>query len=391
MPKVSNSSLPLDGLFAIVKPSGPTSMSILDRLKPLLAKSRLLVDQEEYQKVLAEREKQKKRRGRSKSGRMSKPSDRPKLGQGGTLDPLADGVLVLGVNKGTKSLGQFLECTKEYRTTGLLGCETDSYDSNGARVSTSPYAQITREDVEKILERFRGEIQQMPPIFSALKMDGKPLYEYARENKPLPRPIEARACTVHELVLERWIPAAKTSDDTDGHHYTFPENELTEEQRTSMKQIKDLVLKAEADAHPSEEQAAVTNALRQATPPPTSADQPDPSGPPAFVLRMVVSSGTYVRSIVHDIGMALGSAAHVVTLTRTRQGKYNLASAQGEASQSPVSPGVDRPELMDGNCIKWEVFERALVLAEDKEETPKSEGEEWEEWEQAILQSWSED
>lgn len=93
MPKVSTSSLPLDGLFAIVKPSGPTSMSILDRLKPLLARSRLLVDQEEYQKALAEKEKQKKRRGKFKSGRMSKPSDRPKLGQGGTLDPLADGVL----------------------------------------------------------------------------------------------------------------------------------------------------------------------------------------------------------------------------------------------------------------------------------------------------------
>ncbi|KAG8762958.1 hypothetical protein FRC11_006825 [Ceratobasidium sp. 423] len=346
-------------------------MAILDRLKPLLAKSRLLVDQEEYQKVLAERESQKKRRNRPKRGRMSKPSDFPKLGQGGTLDPLADG---------------------EYRTTGLLGCETDSYDSNGARVRTSPYAHLTREGVEKVLDRFRGDIQQMPPIFSALKMDGKPLYEYARENKPLPRPIEARTCTVHELVLESWIPAAQSPDDTEGHHYKFPENEITEERRTSMNQIKELVLKAEANAHPSEEQPAVKNALRQATPLPTAADQPDTPGPPAFVLRMVVSSGTYVRSIVHDIGMALGSAAHVVTLTRTRQGKYNLASAQGTANdQLSASPEVDRPELMDGNCIKWEVFERALALAENKEESSKPEGEEWGEWEQAILQSWSED
>ncbi|CAE7229467.1 unnamed protein product [Rhizoctonia solani] len=280
---------------------------------------------------------------------------------------------------------------QEYRTTALLGCETDSYDSNGARVRTSPFSHITREDVEKVLDRFRGEIQQMPPVFSALKMDGKPLYEYARENKPLPRPIEARTCIIHELVLERWIPAAQTSEDTEGHHYTFPENEITEEQRTSMKQIKELVLKAEVDAHPSEEQPAVTNALRLATPPHVAADQSDIPGPPAFVLRMVVSSGTYVRSIVHDIGMALGSAAHVVTLTRTRQGKYNLASAQETDRKSPVSPGVDRPELMDGNCIKWEVFERALTLAEGKEETSKPEGEEWEEWEQAILQSWSED
>ncbi|KAJ1309546.1 hypothetical protein OPQ81_006319 [Rhizoctonia solani] len=372
MPKALTSPLPLDGLFAIVKPSGPTSMSLLDRLKPLLAKSRLLVDQEDYQKTLAERERQNKRKNKPKRGRVN-------------------GVLVLGVNKGTKSLGQFLECTKEYRTTALLGCETDSYDSNGARVRTSPYAHLTREDVEKILDRFRGEIQQMPPIFSALKMDGKPLYEYARENKPLPRPIEPRTCTVHELVLERWIPAARSPDDTEGHHYKFPENEISQEQRDSMKKIEELVLKAEADAHPSEEQPAVTNALRQATPPPAVTELDTP-GPPAFVLQMVVSSGTYVRSIVHDIGMALGSAAHVVTLTRTRQGKYNLASAQGTASvQPPVLSEVERPELMDGNCIKWEVFERALALDDAKQETSKPEGEEWEEWEQAILQSWSED
>lgn len=227
--------------------------------------------------------------------------------------------------------------------------------------------------------------------FSALKMDGKPLYEYARENMPLPRPIEARSCTVYELVLERWIPAAQSPEDAEGHHYKFPEKELTEEQRNSMKQVKELVLKAEVDAHPSEEQSAATNALRQVTPPTTVGDQPDANGPPAFVLRMVVSSGTYVRSIVHDIGMALGSAAHVVTLTRTRQGKYNLASAQGTAASQPsVSTDIDRPELMDGNCIKWEVFERALALTENKE-TSKPEGEEWEEWEEAILQSWSED
>lgn len=89
MPKVLAGSLPLNGLFAIAKPSGPTSMSILDRLKPLLARSRLLVDQEEDEKMPAE----KRKKNRYKKGRVSRPSDRPKLGQGGTLDPLADGVL----------------------------------------------------------------------------------------------------------------------------------------------------------------------------------------------------------------------------------------------------------------------------------------------------------
>ncbi|KAG8743883.1 hypothetical protein FRC10_011173 [Ceratobasidium sp. 414] len=368
MPKVTASSLPLNGLFALVKPSGPPSMAILDRLKPLFGKSRLLVDLEGYEKELAEMEKLKKDKKRAKRGRMSRPGDRPKLGQGGTLDPLADGV---------------------------LGCETDSYDSKGARVRLAPYTHLTRDDVEKVLNRFRGEIQQMPPIFSALKMDGKPLYEYARENKPLPRPIEARKCTVHELVLESWIPAATSSADTTGHRFHWPEKEIDDEQREARKQVAELVLKAEAEAHSTNEQPAVTNTLQQTALPPTTTDDASLPGPPAFVLRMSVSSGTYVRSIVHDIGTALDSAAHVVTLTRTRQGKYGLAGASRSdpvepEAQASVSFEAERPELMDGDCIKWEVFEQALERLEGGDgTTAKPEGE-WEDWEQAIIQSWSE-
>jgi tRNA pseudouridine55 synthase len=104
MPKVATGTLPLSGLFAIVKPSGPTSMSILDKLKPLLAQSRLLVDQEEYKQVLADREKQNKNKKKFKKGRTSRPSDRPKLGQGGTLDPLADGVLGESILVGSPEL-----------------------------------------------------------------------------------------------------------------------------------------------------------------------------------------------------------------------------------------------------------------------------------------------
>ncbi|QRV85873.1 pseudouridine synthase [Ceratobasidium sp. AG-Ba] len=369
-------------------------MAILDRLKPLFAKSKLMVDLAERERELAEFKRLKKDKKRPKRGRVSKPGDKPKLGQGGTLDPLADGVLVLGVNGGTKALGQFLECSKEYRTTVLLGCETDSYDSKGAKVRIAPYAHLSQDDVEKVLNRFRGEIQQMPPIFSALKMDGKPLYEYAREKKPLPRPIEARKCTVHELVLESWTPAATSPEDTAGHQFHWPEKEIDDEQREERKRVAELVLKAEADAHPTEEQPAVANALQQAAPA-TIVEDVDLPGPPAFVLRMSVSSGTYVRSIVHDIGLALGSAAHVVTLTRTRQGKYALATASKPiasetASQRPAVSEVDRPELMDGDCVKWEVLESALAKLEGSEEIEgKAEGE-WEDWEQAIMQSWSE-
>jgi tRNA pseudouridine55 synthase len=235
-------------------------------------------------------------------------------------------------------------------------------------------------------------------------MDGKPLYEYARENKPLPRPIEARLCTVHELVLESWIPAVTSPEDTVGHQFSWPDKEIDDEQREARERVAELVLKAEAEAHSTEAQLTeaqlnIKIAPQQATPEPKVEDGTSIPGPPAFVLRMSVSSGTYVRSIVHDIGLALGSAAHVVTLTRTRQGKYGLAGASRLASieteaQAPVPVEVERPDLMDGDCIKWEVFERALEKLEGGNDiTAKSEANvegEWEDWEQAIIQSWSE-
>ena len=103
MPKsVRLPDFPLSGLVPIEKPSGPTSMRVIDMIKPLLAESRLFHDPKAVtpQEIKAEVKKLMKHRGGLK------------IGQGGTLDPLADGVLVIGVNKGTKQLGQFLHCTK---------------------------------------------------------------------------------------------------------------------------------------------------------------------------------------------------------------------------------------------------------------------------------------
>ncbi|OBZ75614.1 putative tRNA pseudouridine synthase 4 [Grifola frondosa] len=267
MPKVP-SSLPVSGLFGVVKPSGPPSMSVVNDIKTLVASSRLFVEADK----LATRKLKTGKRG--KYGR-----DVVKIGQGGTLDPLADGVLVIGVGKATRKLGDFLDCVKEYRTTCLLGCETDSYDSQGARVRIAPWHQVTREKVESALSEFRGEILQAPPIFSALKMDGRPLYEYAREGIPLPRPIEKRKVTVHSLELIEW----KGSE----HDFHWPEKEFTEEQKH-----------------------AVEKALQGVEGNVSIQDVPDTEGkaeevPTAFVLSMKVSGGTYVRSIVHDLGHAL--------------------------------------------------------------------------------------
>lgn len=127
-----------------------------------------------------------------------------KLGHGGTLDPMATGVLIVGVGKGTKQLNKFLECTKTYECVVLFGAATDSYDAVGKVVGKRDYKHITKELVEKKLAQFRGKIQQKPSIFSALKVDGKAMYEYARAGGDIPE-VAARPVEVHEMELVEWL------------------------------------------------------------------------------------------------------------------------------------------------------------------------------------------
>ncbi|KAJ7446835.1 pseudouridylate synthase 4 [Mycena galericulata] len=322
MPKTTEPTLPVSAFFGIVKPSGPTSMSIINDVKLLVTRSKLFMDPDKLEKGKA---KKQSRRGKSDI----------KIGQGGTLDPLADGVLVVGVGKATKKLSQFLDCSKEYRTTCLLGCETDSYDSDGSRVRLAPWRHVTREQVESALAKFRGEIQQTPPIFSALKMDGRPLYEYARQGIPLPRPIESRKVTVHSLELVEW---------KDAHDFRWPEQTFSDEAKQAM----ETALRG----------AGETAVLEDVAETPAADEVPT-----AFVLQMRVSSGTYVRSIVHDLAHELGSAGHVVTLSRTRQGRFALEAT----------------EEGDRECVPWEVFEKATTDVGEVDEDG------WHAWEREVL------
>lgn len=85
---------------------------------------------------------------------------------------------VVGTNAATKSLSRFLDCTKEYRAIGLVGCSTDSYDSQGKRVRTCGWDGVTRQSVEDALARFRGEIEQTPPMCVSLSLSRLPLCMY---------------------------------------------------------------------------------------------------------------------------------------------------------------------------------------------------------------------
>ncbi|GJJ16015.1 hypothetical protein Clacol_010294 [Clathrus columnatus] len=344
MPKVGSSTV--NCLFGIIKPSGPASMSVVNSLKPLLSSSSLFY---------AENLKSKKG-GNSKKFSKRSLKHMIKIGTGGTLDPLADGVLVLGIGEGTKQLGKFLDCVKEYQTTCLLGCETDTYDSQGIRVREAPWSHVTRTKIEQVLDSFRGEIMQTPPIFSALKMDGRPLYEYAREGIPLPKPIPPRKVTVHSLEVVDWL-------EGHSHQYQWPEKTMS---ATAKQKLKQAVAGITGSAS--------STALDDDPDPKSSTDDTDGGDddkphPPAFILKMTVSGGTYVRSIAHDIGHAVGSAAYVVTLTRLRQGDFTL------------SPEKDR----DKSCVPWEVFEQAIKENENDEETADKDEQGHRKWENEVL------
>ncbi|EKC5522095.1 TPA: tRNA pseudouridine(55) synthase TruB [Vibrio parahaemolyticus] len=169
-----------------------------------------------------------------------------KAGHTGALDPLATGMLPICLGEATKFSQFLLDSDKRYRVIAKLGERTNTSDSDGEVVETRP-VDVTLEKLEACIEKFRGESDQVPSMFSALKYQGKPLYEYARKGIEVPR--ESRKITVYEIVLHRF----------DGDE-------------------------VEMEVH--------------------------------------CSKGTYIRTIVDDLGEMLGCGAHVTMLRRTAVAKY---------------------------------------------------------------------
>ncbi|KAJ1506384.1 hypothetical protein HMI56_000640, partial [Coelomomyces lativittatus] len=153
--KVSLSSL--NGVVAIDKPTGVTSAFVVAKIKKLLQTGSISTSKDEATLKSVD--------SQQKHGRAWTSRHQVKVGHGGTLDPLATGVLVIGIGRGTKALGQLLDCEKEYLVTGKLGTATNTYDSEGQPTHTEDYGHITRELLELHLEKFRGPILQTPPMY----------------------------------------------------------------------------------------------------------------------------------------------------------------------------------------------------------------------------------
>jgi len=156
----------MDGFLLVDKPSGITSYGVVDRLK--------------------------------KRFRL------PRVGHGGSLDPSATGLLVVMVGRATKSAPILLGGDKEYEAEIRLGISTDTQDLSGRVVGEKNPGGVTRSALASALEFFRGEIEQVPPMFSALKNHGERLYALARKGITVPRP--ARRVTVREIELIDFSP-----------------------------------------------------------------------------------------------------------------------------------------------------------------------------------------
>ena len=123
-----------------------------------------------------------------------------KVGHTGTLDPEAEGVLLVCAGKGTRLCDMLTDTDKTYRAVLLLGVETDTEDMTGTVLRTADVSGLTEEEVKKAVLSFVGEYEQVPPMYSALKVNGKRLYELAREGKTIER--KSRRIQIHGIEIE---------------------------------------------------------------------------------------------------------------------------------------------------------------------------------------------
>jgi len=204
----------MDGLILVDKPQGLTSHDIVARIRKILGLAR--------------------------------------VGHFGTLDPLATGLLLIGVGTATRLFPVFSKEDKVYAGRIQLGLATDTYDALGRPISAENADFPGQKGLLRAMEKFVGKIEQVPPPYSAKKREGKPLYQWARSKKPVE--LKPHLVTVYSFKLTEYAP-------------------------------------------------------------------------PDFGFEVKCSSGTYIRSIAHDLGQSLGCGAHLAALRRTEAGRFRVSSA----------------------------------------------------------------
>ena len=249
----------MNGIFNIDKPAGWTSHDVVARVRRLAGQKR--------------------------------------VGHAGTLDPIATGVLPVVLGTATRLVEYLADADKAYRATVVLGATTDTYDREGTLTPSANTSMPSLQEVETALQQFRGEIEQLPPMHSAIKIGGKKLYELARQGIEVER--QPRKVTISNLVLEEYKP-------------------------------------------------------------------------PTLQIFVECSKGTYIRSLAHDLGTALGRGAYLEALIRTRHGPFTLEGATTlEGLEAAFKAGTWQESLYPSDHIisTWE-----SLLATDEQEKDVAQG-----------------
>ena len=261
---------------------------------------------------------------------------RTKVGHGGTLDPLAEGVLPIALGEATKLAGRMLDASKIYEFTVQFGEETDTLDTEGEVVRRSE-RRPPMAAVAAVLEHFTGPIEQVPPAYSAIKVDGKRAYDRARAGEDVE--MRTRAVTVHSLFLPGTGSGTASEAGGGGAHSDSemsPRSDNTGEP-----------LHHPADGPPPRSGEELYSTFA------TTAGRPDPYDPSApleladsVTLVAHVSKGTYVRSLARDIAHALGTVGHVTYLRRVKAGPFAEERAISLDRLQEIAKGAPLQDLL---------------------------------------------
>ncbi|KAJ2716536.1 pseudouridine synthase pus4 [Coemansia spiralis] len=287
----------LSGVFAVNKPPGISCTGLLDYFKRNVGHGRECVPFAEHFA---------RERGLRRSGHKilrRKCAIQLRVGHGGTLDVEAAGVLVIGINNACKQLTTYLAGEKSYLATARLGVATDSYDAEGKITAVGGAATVTGEALQAAIPRFVGDIMQAPPVYSALRVNGKRLYEYARSGEPVPLDIKQRQVNVKGIRLL---------------HFAHPATGQQLGTRVALPAQYDDYYTSGRYAGGSNDTAGELQV--------GAAMAPFANCPalPQFQILIQSGGGVYVRSLVHDLGVAVGSHATMTSLVRMAQGPFRL-------------------------------------------------------------------
>ncbi len=224
-----------------------------------------------------------------------------RVGHGGTLDPLAGGVLVVAVGVATRLLEYVGAQPKTYEAVVRLGQTSNTYDAEGELSPGEPAGELPRDRLAEALAQFRGPIEQVPPMYSAIKRDGQPLYALARQGIEVDR--APRPVTIYELELLDWSP-------------------------------------------------------------------------PELRLRVRCSAGTYIRSLAHDLGQALGTGGYLAALRRCAVGQFVIDSAVPleNLSSANIAGCLLPPDSAVAHLPRLDVDEAAVTRLRQGQRLPRESG-----------------